>query len=156
MFMNSSWRRGLRPNRRASTRTRRPCSPTWMERRPTVTCALPPSRRPVLHTLCHAAAKVPRPPGISLPSKPCRTTALSLIRPYAFCAMAASALHAMAVLQVFQAKLLQTAEGGVLTPEATKESARCKRTSRWWRRSERPSLWVRPWALWSSFRGTSG
>ncbi len=27
----------------------------------------------------------------------------------------------MAVLQVFQAKLLQTAEGGVLTPEATKD-----------------------------------
>ncbi len=36
-------------------------------------------------------------------------------------ATAASALHAMAVLQVFQAKLLQTAEGGVLTPEATKD-----------------------------------
>ncbi len=50
MFTNSSWRRGLRPNRRASTLTRRPCSPTWMGRRPTVTCALPPSRRPLLHT----------------------------------------------------------------------------------------------------------
>ncbi len=62
------------PNRRASIRTRRPCSLTWMGRRPTVTCALPPVEETVAAHLCPAAAKSLG-PDISLPSKPCRTTA---------------------------------------------------------------------------------
>ncbi len=56
-----------------------------------------------------------------LPSKPCRTTAHLANKAYASDGEAASALHAMAVLQVFQAKLLQAAEGGALTAEATKD-----------------------------------
>ncbi len=56
-YTSSWWRRGLRPNRRASTLARRPCSPTWMERRPTDMCALPPSRRPLLAHLCPAARR---------------------------------------------------------------------------------------------------
>ncbi len=65
----------------------------------------PPVEETVAAHLCPAAAKTLG-SDISLPSKPCRT---------------ASALHAMAVLQVFQAKLLQAAEGGALTAEATKD-----------------------------------
>ncbi len=70
--------------------------------------------------LCPAAAKTLG-SDISLPSKPCRTTAHLANKAYASDGEAASALHAMAVLQVFQAKLLQAAEGGALTPEATKD-----------------------------------
>ncbi len=58
---------------------------------------------------------------ISLPSKPCRTTAHLANKAYASDGEAASALHAIAGLQVFQAKLLQAAEGGALTAEATKD-----------------------------------
>ncbi len=78
----------------------------------------PPVEETVAAHLCPAAAKSLG-PDISLPSKPCRTTAHLANKAYD--GEAASALHAMAVLQVFQAKLLQTAEGGVLTPEATKD-----------------------------------
>ncbi len=72
----------------------------------------PPVEETVAAHLCPAAAKTLG-SDISLPSKPCRTTAH---RP-----PPASALHAMAVLQVFQAKLLQAAEGGALTAEAIKD-----------------------------------
>ncbi len=80
----------------------------------------PPVEETVAAHLCPAAAKSLG-PDISLPSKPCRTTAHLANKAYASDGEAASALHAMAVLQVFQAKLQQTAEGGVLTPEATKD-----------------------------------
>ncbi len=80
----------------------------------------PPVEETVAAHLCPAAAKSLG-PDISLPSKPCRTAAHLANKAYASDGEAASALHAMAVLQVFQAKLLQTAEGGVLTPEATKD-----------------------------------
>ncbi len=42
----------------------------------------------------------------SHPSKPCRTTSALAGRSYASAGQAASALHSMAVLQVYQAKLL--------------------------------------------------
>ncbi len=76
-------------------------------------CALLPSRRPLL-----------RRSDINLPSKPCRTTAHLANKAYASDGEAASALHVMAVLQVFQAKLLQAAEGGALTVEAVKDIPR--------------------------------
>ncbi len=80
----------------------------------------PPVEETIAAHLCPAAAKTLG-SDISLPSKPCRTTAHLINKAYASDGEAASALHAMAVLQVFQAKLLQAAEGGVLTPEATKD-----------------------------------
>ncbi len=83
-------------------------------------CALPPVEETVAAHLCPAAAKTLG-SDISLPSKPCRTTAHLVNKAYASDGEAASALHAMAVLQVFQAKLLQAAEGGALTAEATKD-----------------------------------
>ncbi len=46
----SSLRRGLRPNRRASTQRHRPCFLRWTERKPPGMCACPPSRRLSLHT----------------------------------------------------------------------------------------------------------
>ncbi len=70
--------------------------------------------------LCPAAAKTLG-SDITLPSKPCRTTAHLANKAYASDGEAASVLHAMAVLQVFQAKLLQAAEGGVRTAEAVKD-----------------------------------
>ncbi len=80
----------------------------------------PPVEETVAAHLCPATARTLG-SDIGLPSKPCRTTAHLANKAYASDGEAASALHAMAVLQVFQAKLLQTAEGGVLTPEATKD-----------------------------------
>ncbi len=80
----------------------------------------PPVEETVAAHLCPAAAKTLG-SDISLPSKPCKTTAHIANKAYASDGEAASALHAMAVLQVFQAKLLQAAEGGALTAEATKD-----------------------------------
>ncbi len=80
----------------------------------------PPIEETVAAHLCPATARTLG-SDIGLPSKPCRTTAHLANKAYASDGEAASPLHAMAVLQVFQAKLLQTAEGGVLTPEATKD-----------------------------------
>ncbi|KAL1278055.1 hypothetical protein QQF64_024728 [Cirrhinus molitorella] len=80
----------------------------------------PPVEETVAAHLCPAAAKTLG-SDISLPSKPCRTTAHLANKAYASDGEAASALHAMAVLQVFQAKLLQTAEGGALSAEAVKD-----------------------------------
>ncbi len=80
----------------------------------------PPVEETVAAHLCPAAAKTLG-SDISLPSKPCRTTAHLANKAYASDGEAASALHAMAVLQVFQAKLLQATEGGALTAEVTKD-----------------------------------
>ncbi len=80
----------------------------------------PPVEETVAAHLCPAAAKTLG-SDISLPSKPCRTTAHLANKAYPSDGEAASALHAMAVLQVFQAKLLQAAEGGALIAEATKD-----------------------------------
>ncbi|XP_048036007.1 sialoadhesin-like [Megalobrama amblycephala] len=44
----------------------------------------------------------------ALPSKPCRTTSTLASRAYASAGQAASALHTMAIFQVFQAKLLRS------------------------------------------------
>ncbi len=80
----------------------------------------PPVEETVAAHLCPAAAKT-LDSDFSLPSKPCRTTAHLANKAYASNGKAASSLHAMAVLQLFQAKLLQAAEGGALTAEATKD-----------------------------------
>ncbi len=80
----------------------------------------PPVEETIAAHLCPAAAKTLG-SDISLPSKPCRTTAHLANKAYASDGEAASALHVMAVLQVFQAKLLQAAEGGALTVKATKD-----------------------------------
>ncbi len=69
----------------------------------------PPVKETVTAHLCPAAAKTIG-SDISLPLKPCRTTAHLANKTYASDGEAASALHAMAVLQVFQAKLLQAPE----------------------------------------------
>ncbi len=80
----------------------------------------PPVKETVAAHLCPAAAKTLG-SDISLPSKPCKTTAHLANKAYAFDGEVASALPAMALLQVFQAKLLQAAEGGTLTVEAVKD-----------------------------------
>ncbi|KAL0204549.1 hypothetical protein M9458_002567, partial [Cirrhinus mrigala] len=54
------------------------------------------------------------PAGASHPSKPCRTTSALAGRAYASAGQAASALHSMAVLQVFQAKLLAETDKSAL------------------------------------------
>lgn len=53
---------------------------------------------------------------LALPSKPCRMTAHLAERAYAASGKAASALHTMPVLQVFQAQLLRSLDGGEREP----------------------------------------
>ncbi len=55
------------------------------------------------------------------PSKPCRTTSALAGRAYTSAGQAASALHSMAVLQVFQAKLLQCMDKAGPDPAAFRE-----------------------------------
>lgn len=80
----------------------------------------PPVEETIVAHLCPAASKTLG-LDISLPSKPCRTTTHLANKAYASDGEEASALHAMTVLQVFQAKLLQAAEGGALTAKASKD-----------------------------------
>ncbi|RXN13932.1 guanylate cyclase 2G-like protein [Labeo rohita] len=70
--------------------------------------------------MCPAAAKTLG-SDISLLSKLCRTTTHLANKAYAADSEAASVLHAMAVLQVFQAKLLQMVEGRALTPNVVND-----------------------------------
>ncbi len=58
---------------------------------------------------------------ISLPSKPYRMTAHLASKAYSSAAEGASTLHTMALLQVFQAKLLQSQEGGTISPDAVND-----------------------------------
>ncbi len=78
---------------------------------------MPPVEETVAAHLCPASAKT-MDSDISLPSKPCRMTAHLASMAYSSAGEGASALHAMAVLQVFQAKLLQSLEGRTASPEA--------------------------------------
>ncbi len=55
------------------------------------------------------------------PSKPCRTTAALAGRSYASAGQAASVLHSMAVLQVFQAKLLSSMDESEPDPVTLRE-----------------------------------
>ncbi len=55
------------------------------------------------------------------PSKPCRMTSALAGRAYSSAGQAASALHSMAVLQVFQEKLLRSIDESSLNPAAFKE-----------------------------------
>ena len=55
------------------------------------------------------------------PSKPCRTTSAFASRAYAAAGQAASALHAMATLQVFQAKLLRYMDESGPDPDTFKD-----------------------------------
>ncbi len=57
----------------------------------------------------------------SHPSKPCRTTSALAGRSYASAGQAASALHSMAVLQVYQAKLLSTVDESEPDPATLRE-----------------------------------
>lgn len=66
---------------------------------------MPPVEETVATHLCPSSSALGS--DRSLPSKPCRFTAHQADKAYGVEGEAASALHAMAVLQVFQAKLLQ-------------------------------------------------
>ncbi|KAL0147769.1 hypothetical protein M9458_056912, partial [Cirrhinus mrigala] len=57
----------------------------------------------------------------SHPSKPCRTTSALAGRAYTSAGQAASALHSMAILQVFQAKLLAQSDKSALDPATLTE-----------------------------------
>ncbi len=81
---------------------------------------MPPVKETVAAHLCPASAKTMG-SDISLPSKPCRMTAHLASKAYSSAGEGASALHAMAVLQVFQAKLLQSLEGGTTSPVAVND-----------------------------------
>ncbi|MGL5956525.1 MAG: hypothetical protein ACRC0X_08010, partial [Brevinema sp.] len=80
----------------------------------------PPVEEAVAFHLCPSSAKALGTSG-GLPSKPCRITAHFADKAYAANGEGASALHAMAVLQVSQAKLLQEMDDGKAPPDTVKE-----------------------------------
>ncbi len=67
---------------------------------------LPPVEEAVVAHLCPSARGWKS--VLSLPSKPCCTTSHIVDKAYVAAGQAASAIHTMAVLQAFQAKMLQT------------------------------------------------
>ncbi len=81
---------------------------------------MPPVEETVAAHLCPAMAKTMG-SDISLPSKPCRMTAHLASKAYSLAGDGASALHALAVLQVFQAKLLQSLEGGTFSTDVVND-----------------------------------
>ncbi len=71
---------------------------------------LPPLNESVAAHLCPPTGWKAR---VSHPSKPCRTTSALAGCAYSAAGQAASVLHSMAVLQVFQAKMLTNEEAGL-------------------------------------------
>ncbi len=60
-----------------------------------------------------------------LPTKPCRTTSALIGKSYITAGQAGMALHAMAIIQAYQADVLKEMDEGTgLTPEAVKELCR--------------------------------
>ncbi|CAM4629912.1 unnamed protein product [Leuciscus chuanchicus] len=76
---------------------------------------IPPVEEPVATHLCPPSAGWQSHP--SLPSKACRTTSALIGRAYTAAIQAASALHTMAVLQVYQADLLRKMDEAGPNPE---------------------------------------
>ncbi|XDV29503.1 hypothetical protein PO909_032622 [Leuciscus waleckii] len=72
--------------------------------------SLPPVEEAIAAHLCPPSAGWRAKP--ALPSKACRTTSSLLRRAFSAAGQAASALHTMATLQIFQADLLRKDEGG--------------------------------------------
>ncbi|KAL0152042.1 hypothetical protein M9458_052646, partial [Cirrhinus mrigala] len=86
---------------------------------------LPPVEEAVAAHLCPAAATNWRVRNnASLPFKPCRATANFAGKAFSAAGQAASALHVMAILQVYQAKLLKSLDEGGPDPEVFKELRR--------------------------------
>ncbi|KAL0172936.1 hypothetical protein M9458_033247, partial [Cirrhinus mrigala] len=86
---------------------------------------LPPVEEAVAAHLCSAAVTNWRVRNnASLPSKPCRATANFAGKAFSAVGQAASALHVMAILQVYQAKLLKSLDEGGPDPEVFKELRR--------------------------------
>lgn len=75
---------------------------------------------PVGETIAVHLCTSPTTLGVDL-SLPCRLTAHLADKAYASAGEAASALHSMAVLQVFQAKLLQSLDSGNVDADAMKD-----------------------------------
>ncbi|CAM4673876.1 unnamed protein product [Leuciscus chuanchicus] len=82
--------------------------------------SLPPLEEAVAAHLCPPTAGSWRSKTVH-PSKPCRTTSAIASRAYAAAGQAASALHAMATLQVFQAKLLRSMDESGPDPDTFKD-----------------------------------
>ncbi|ROL46138.1 hypothetical protein DPX16_23804 [Anabarilius grahami] len=82
------------------------------------TC-IPPVEESIAAHLCPSSASLKA--GAMLPSRPCRLTAHIADKAYAASGEEISALHVMAVLQVFQAQLLKTLDEREADPEAFKD-----------------------------------
>ncbi len=83
---------------------------------------LPPVEEAVAAHLCPSATANWRVRNhASLPSKPCRATANLAGKAFSAAGQAASALHVMAILQVYQAKLLKSLDEDGPDPEVFKE-----------------------------------
>ncbi|ROK16092.1 hypothetical protein DPX16_22710 [Anabarilius grahami] len=80
---------------------------------------IPPVEESIAAQLCPSSASLKA--GIMLPSRPCHLTTHIADKAYAASGEAISALHTMAMLQVFQAQLLKTLDEGEADPEAFKD-----------------------------------
>lgn len=80
---------------------------------------LPPIEEAIVDHLCPVRSDVKS--AATLPSKPCQTTARVADKAYMAAGQAASTLHMMAVLQVYQAKTLRDLDEGGLDSEVFKE-----------------------------------
>ncbi len=116
------WRLQMRRSCRARTKTPSPC---------------------ILHSPAH-----PAPPTTigwkakaAHPSKSCRMTSALAGRAYSSAGQAASALHSMAVLQVFQAKLLHSMDESNLEPRSFQRAAQCDRPGPARHQNDVPGNW---------------
>lgn len=80
---------------------------------------IPPVEQTIAAHLCPSTSSLR--PEAALPSKPCRMTAHIAEKAYAASGEAASALHTMAVLQVFQAQLLRSLDGNEPDPDGVRD-----------------------------------
>ncbi len=114
---------------------------------------VPPVEQSIAMQLCPRTASTWRGNPL-LPSRACRHSSALTGSAYAACGEAASALHAMALLQVHQAKALRDLHEG--TTQEFSVSFGLPRTSRYERRRLRRGLWAVRCPPWWSRNATSG
>ncbi len=107
-------------------------------------CACPPVEETVAAHLCPAMAKTMG-SDISLPSKPCRMTANLASKAYSLAGVGDSALHALAVLQVFKAKLL---EGGTFSTDVVNDLRKATDFALMATKRAAQAIWAEPWNSW--------
>ncbi len=115
---------------------------------------IPPVERAIAMQLCPQGAAAWR-GNPRLPSRACKFSSALTAKAYSAAGQAASALHAMALLQVHQAKALKQLHEGGADPAVCRNCAQ-RRTSPYGRRKSRRGPWVRRCPRWWSRSATYG